>query len=574
MLRTHTCGELELKHKGKQVTLAGWVQSTRIMGKKAFVDLRDRYGITQVIMDEHLRNVSSKLTRESVLLVSGKVVKRQQANPKLATGDIEIVADTAIIISKADPLPFEIFKTDINTTEETRLKNRFLDMRRPDMQKTMEFRFHATQTIRNFCELKGFIEVETPYIGKPTPEGARDFIIPSRSFKGKYWALQQSPQIYKQLLMVAGFDKYFQMARCFRDEDLRADRQYEFTQVDIEMSFVEDGDVMKFSEGLIATLYAQLLGIKLKKPFSVIEWKAAIDQYGSDKPDRRFGMELMDMTDFMRKSGFKVFEAAAEKGEVVKGFLYPDRVGKKDLEKFNRLAKEQGFPGVAWVLIEDGELAGGISKHIMKAKPELIKLEEGTLFMLAGDWKKVSEALGAMRILGGDLQKLRKGLDVLWVVNFPLFEWGEELKGPQPAHHPFTAPKKGHEDKIHNWKKLTEKEMLDIPSRTYDLVINGVEIGGGSIRITDRELQHRAFEMLGISEKEAARKFGMLLDAFKYGVPPHGGIAFGLERLLQVMLGRDSVRDVMAFPKSKSGRALMEDAPNEADAEQLKELGI
>ncbi len=574
MLRTHTCGELKLKHKGRKATLCGWVHSVRIMGRKAFVDLRDRYGTTQVVMDEKLKGVIAKLTRESVILVSGKVAKRKEANPKLATGDIELVAETAVVLSKASPLPFEVFKKDIKTTEETRLKYRFLDLRRPDAQRIMEFRFQAANTIRNYCTLKGFVELETPMLGKPTPEGARDFLVPSRSFKGSFWALPQSPQIYKQLLMVAGFDKYFQMARCFRDEDLRSDRQYEFTQIDVEMSFVNDEDVMKFSEGMIATLYAQLLGIKLKKPFPVMEWREAMDRYGSDKPDRRFGMELVNMTDFMHKSGFRVFEEAVEKGGVVKGFLYPGRLSKKELESFDRIAREHGFPGVAWTLIEEATLAGGISKHILIAKPELIKLGEGTLFMLAGEWRRVSEALGAMRVLGGELLGLRKGFDILWVVNFPLFEWGDERQALQPAHHPFTAPKQGYESKLADWKRLDKQELLDIPSRTFDLVINGMEIGGGSIRITDRDLQRKVFELLEISEAEAERKFGMLLEAFKYGVPPHGGIALGFERLLQVMLGRDSVRDVIAFPKSKSGRALMEDAPSEADAEQLKDLGI
>ncbi|HDR53436.1 MAG TPA: aspartate--tRNA ligase [archaeon] len=572
MLRTHTCGDLRQKDAGRKATLAGWVHSVRIMGRKAFIDMRDRYGITQVVMDEALKSVFSELTRESVLMVSGKVAKRKEVNPKLDTGDIEVLAETAVVLSKAEPLPFEIFNQDIHTTEETRLKHRFLDLRRSDMQHLMELRFKAATTVRTYCASKGFIEIETPYMGRPTPEGSRDFLISSRTFPKHFWALQQSPQIYKQLLMVAGLDKYFQVVRCFRDEDLRADRQYEFTQLDFEMSFVNDEDVMKFTEGMVAMLYAQLLGIKLTRPFSVMQWSEALDRYGSDKPDRRFGMELLDLTDLLKKSGFQAFETAGDAGGVVKAVLYPDRVGKKDLDRFNRIAKEQGFPGVAWVLVEDGKMGGGISKHITSAESDLVKLGNGTLFILAGEKQKVNETLGSMRLLGGELKGLRKGTDLVWVVNFPLFEWGEEIKNIQPGHHPFTAPKPEFEKFL--LEEHEKSELLSVPSRTFDLVINGVEVAGGSIRITDPELQHRIFELLGISRKEAGRKFGMLLEAFKYGVPPHGGVAFGFDRLLQVMLGRDSIRDVIAFPKSKSGRALMEDAPNEADKEQLKDLGL
>jgi len=571
VLRTHRCGELRKKHVGKKVKLCGWIHAMRVMGKKIFIDLRDRYGIVQLVLDERFKSVVEKLRRESVILVSGKVVERKEPNPKLETGEVEVVVESLAVLSRAEPLPLEIFNPEIKTTEETRLRYRYLDLRRPEMQKILEFRFKAEMIVRNYLAMHDFIEIETPYLSKPTPEGARDFLVPSRTFRGKFWALPQSPQLYKQLLMVAGFDRYFQIARCFRDEDLRKDRQYEFTQIDIEMSFADEEDVMKISEGLIATLYAQLLGIELKRPFPRIKWKEAMDRYGSDKPDLRFGLELKDFTEFFGKSGFKIFDNIVSEGGVVKGIVVKELLSKKVLREADKIAKAHEFPGIAWIKREEryyGPIASALPRSIL----EEILEENSTAFLLAGEWLKVCEALGDIRNLVGEGLGLRKGLSVVWVTDFPLFEWSEEKRRIQAAHHPFTMPQKGYEEKL--FEKLTEKELLEIPARAYDLVINGVEIGGGSVRITDTRLQERVFEILGISRDEAWKKFGMLLEAFRYGVPPHAGIAFGLDRLLQVMLGKETIRDVIAFPKSKSGKALMEDAPSEADEELLKELGI
>ncbi|MBR9679869.1 MAG: aspartate--tRNA ligase [Candidatus Altiarchaeota archaeon] len=571
MLRSHNCGELRKTDIKKRVKLAGWVHSLRSFGKKAFIDLRDRHGITQAVLGEEFKAVYSELPRESVVLVEGAVVKRKQPNSAINTGEIEVIADKFIVLSKSKPLPLEIFNPDIKTTEEKRLEYRFLDLRRPEMQRAMEFRFGAETLIRQYMLLKDFVEIETPFMSRPTPEGARDFLVPSRSFKGKFWALPQSPQIYKQLLMVAGFDKYFQIVRCFRDEDLRADRQYEFTQIDIETSFSEESDIQELSEGLISLLYAQLLGIKLKRPFKQMSWEHAIDLYGSDKPDTRFGIELIELTDELRESGFKIIEKQIRADGIAKAILIPEELTRKETKAMEKIAKDYGFPGVAWTWIQK-ELKGGVAEQLEPIKTKLKKLGKGTLLILAGDWARVCEALGAMRLAAAEKLDLRKGLDVLWVTDFPLFKWSQEKQRLQSGHHPFTLPKP---EKLSDlFENLSEQELLDIRSQAFDLVINGTEVGGGSMRITDKKLQERIFELLKIDRKTAKEKFGMLLKAFDYGVPPHGGIAFGFDRLLQVMLGKDSIRDVIAFPKNKVGRALMEDGPAKADQELLDELGI
>ncbi len=572
VMRTHTCGELRKEHVGKKVKLAGWVHAIRSFGKKAFVDLRDRYGITQVVFEGELAEKVGGLSRESVVLVEGEVRKRLKPNPELSTGEIEVIAEKFEILSRAEPLPYDPFAKDVETTEETRLRYRYLDLRRKEMQNVLIFRSRAMFLARKFLLEQGFIEVETPYLSKPTPEGARDFLVPSRTFRGKFWALTQSPQIYKQLLMVAGIDKYFQFARCFRDEDLRKDRQYEFTQLDYEMSFVDEQDVQEIAEKVVVLLYSELLGKKIKLPLPRISWKEAIERFGSDKPDLRFGLELKDITELMRGCGFRIFEEIIAKGGVVKALLVPKLLSRKEVKEFERIAKENGFPGVAWLKIGAGVEGGIANKLKQEVREELKELGEGTLLMLAGDWLKVSETLGKMRNFAGSLLGLRKGLSMLWVVDFPLLEWSEEEQRIKAMHHPFTAPKE--EDLKLFFEAESREELLKIRARAYDLVINGVEVGGGSIRITDRSVQERMFEILGLSRQEAWRKFRMLLEAFKYGVPPHGGLAFGFDRLLQVMLEKESIREVIAFPKSKSGKALMEDAPSEADEEQLKELGI
>lgn len=570
MLRTHTCGELRKKHKGKKVVLAGWAHNIRVFGNKAFVDLRDRYGIVQLVLDKKFKDIYAGMTRESVLVASGKVRLRKEPNQKIETGEVEIVIDTLAVASKASPMPFEIFNPSVESTEETRLKYRYLDLRRAEMLRMLEFRFKAEMIVRNYFSLKDFVEVETPFLSRPTPEGARDFLVPTRN-KGLFWALPQSPQQYKQLLMVAGVDKYFQIVRCFRDEDLRKDRQYEFTQIDAEMSFVTEEDVMNVTEGMISVLYSQLLGIKLPKPFTRLTWREAMDLYGSDKPDTRFDMKLEDYSDDFRDSGFLVFEKEVDKGGVVKGIRVPEILSRSDVEKLESIVKREGFKGLAWMK-SSKELSGPLASRIPEKSQKKFVKKNGTFLLLAGDWLKVCTALGNVRIAVADQLGLCKGLGMLWVTEFPLFEWSETEKRVRPMHHPFTSPRKDAEADLD--PQAPSERLLQIPARAYDLVINGVEVGGGSIRITERTLQEKMFEVLGIGREEAQEKFGMLLEAFGYGAPPHGGIAFGFDRLLQVMLGKDSIRDVLAFPKSKSGRALMEGAPAEADKAALEELGV
>jgi aspartyl-tRNA synthetase len=566
VLRTHNCGELRKGDKGEKVILAGWVHSLRTFGRKAFVDLRDRYGVVQLVLDQRFKDLYDNLTRETVLAASGKVALRKSPNPQLETGEVEVLVEALTVVSKAAPLPFEIFNPAVESTEETRLTYRYLDVRRPEVLRTLEFRFRAEMALRNFFSLKGFLEVETPYLGKPTPEGARDFLVPTRN-RGKFWALPQSPQQYKQLLMVGGVDRYFQVVRCFRDEDLRKDRQYEFTQLDVEMSFITEEDVMNVSEGAVSLLYSDLLGIKLKTPFKRLTWEDALNRFGSDKPDLRFKMELKDYSKKFKGSGLDVFEDALEKGGVAKGITVAELLGKRDIKSLETTAKRHGFPGVAWVK-SSKELSGPVAKKLKKE----FSRKRSTTVLLAGPWERVCKALGEMRLELGEKLGLQKGTAVLWVTDFPLFEWSETDGRVTPMHHPFTAPKKGCEADVK--PGAPDAKLLQVPSRAYDLVINGVEIGGGSIRITDPALQERVFKVLGIDKKRAREKFGMLLEAFEYGVPPHGGIAFGLDRLLQVMLAKDSIRDVMAFPKSKSGRALMEDAPSGAEKGALDELGL
>jgi len=434
MLRTHTCGELRKTNKGKKVVLAGWAHNIRVFGKKAFIDLRDRYGITQLVLNEKFKDIYTGLSRDSVLVASGKVAKRKESNSQIETGDIEIIVEHLAIVSKAKPLPFEVFSPDIESTEETRLKHRYLDLRRPEMLRMLEFRFRAEMIVRNYLSMYEFIEIETPHLGKQTPEGARDFLVPSRSVPGSFWALQQSPQQYKQLLMVAGVDRYFQMARCFRDEDLRKDRQYEFTQIDVEMSFVDESDIMKITEGMVSILYAQLLGIKLSKPFARMTWEEAIEKYGSDKPDVRFELALQDYTEEFANSGFKIFENEIKKGSVVKGLLIPEILRKSDIEKLEDIVKRSGFPGLAWLKVAD-KLSGSIASAINKETAKKLSKKKGTLLFLAGPWLDASTALGTVRLAIGEKLNLTKGLGILWVTDFPLFDWGKEAQHIQSAHH-------------------------------------------------------------------------------------------------------------------------------------------
>ncbi len=567
MLRTHNCGELRAADAGKTVKLAGWVHAVRAFGKITFVDLRDRYGITQVVFLGDLAKIAAKLNREDVIAVEGVVQKRKKPNPALETGEIEVVAKELQVLNKADALPLELFNPEVKTDEETALRYRYLWLRRPEMQRVLEFRFKAELIARNYLASMGFIEVETPYLSKPTPEGARDFLVPSRKYPGKFWALPQSPQQYKQLLMVAGIDRYFQFARCFRDEDLRADRQYEFTQLDIEMSFVEEKDVQKVVEGILRVLYAQLFGRVLPQSFPALRWADAMDTYGIDKPYPGVDPELIDISKEYLGKKPKLW-GNRKLGKTAKLLPVNRIIEEKEVKKVIGGFKKTELPAeVTWAVFKNGAAVSGPGKRELRDYFTDDSFT-GTVFMAAGEWEPTVTFLGKLA------RKLRPPavsgpLSILWITDFPMFEVKPE-EGLQAVHHPFTAV----EDEKQLFEAETLDELLKIKGRSYDLVMNGIEVGGGSIRNHRLEAQLRIFEILGIPEKEAWKKFRMLLEALKYGAPPHGGFAFGFDRLLQVMLKKESIRDVIAFPKDRKGRALMEDAPSEADPEALKELGI
>lgn len=578
MYRTNTCGELRLSDAGNRVTLAGWVQRSRKMGGMTFIDLRDRYGITQVVFnnekDAALHDEADHLGREFVVQVTGTVAERSSKNPKIPTGDIEIIADTLKVLNVSDVPPFTI-EDDTDGGDDLRMKYRYLDLRRGAVRRNLELRHRMAFEIRRYLDSKGFLEVETPVLIKSTPEGARDFVVPSRMNPGQFYALPQSPQTFKQLLMVSGFDRYFQIVKCFRDEDLRADRQPEFTQIDCEMSFVEQEDVLQMFEGLVKHIFKYVKDIDFTDPFPRMTWADAMRLYGSDKPDTRFGMTFVELKDLTEGSGFAVMDDARYVGAIVA----PGCAGytRKQLDQLTEWVKRPqiGAKGMMWVKREaDGSFKSSVGKFFtdeqLAAWAERAAMNPGDLMLiLAGDTAKTRKALGELRLEMGSRLGLRdpQKFSCLWVIDFPLFEWDDETQRYYAMHHPFTSPNPDDIDKL-------DSDTGNVRATAYDMVVNGTELGGGSIRIHDSKLQDKMFRLLGLSEEEAQYKFGFLMNAFKYGAPPHGGLAFGFDRWVSILAGLDSIRDTIAFPKNNSGRDMMIDAPSEIDQSQLDELHI
>ena len=578
MFRTHTNGELSLKNLNETVTLAGWVQTIRDKGFMIWVDLRDRYGITQLVFDEErtskdLLEKAKNLGREFVIQVEGKVIERASKNPKIPTGEIEILVEKLTVLNESVLPPFTI-EDETDGGEELRMKYRYLDIRRNPVKDKLIFRHKIAQKVRNYLSEQGFIEVETPVLIKSTPEGARDFVVPSRMNEGQFYALPQSPQTFKQLLMVGGMDKYFQIVKCFRDEDLRADRQPEFTQIDCEMAFVEQEDVMNVFEGLAKNLLEETTGKKFSQ-FPRMTFAEAMKKYGNDKPDIRFGMEFVELNDLVKGKEFKIFDEA----ELVVGINVEGKADytRKQIDELIDWVKRPqiGASGMVWVKFqEDGVLTSSVNKFYnetdLKAIAEKFNAQKGDLMLImSGDANKVRAQLSALRMELGNRLGLRKGNEFapLWVVDFPLLEWDEESGRYHAMHHPFTSPKP--ED-----IPLLETSPGEVRANAYDLVLNGNEIGGGSIRIYDKDLQSKMFALLGFSPEEAEAQFGFLMNAFRYGAPPHGGLAFGFDRLVAILDGNEVIRDYIAFPKNNSGRDVMIDAPSQIDEAQLEELNI
>ncbi len=580
--RSHRCTEVNNTMIGNTVTVMGWVQKSRNKGGIIFVDLRDRSGILQVIFEEANCGAESfakaeKLRSEFVVAITGEVAKRGGAvNENLATGDIEVIAKDIRILAEADTPPFPI-EENSKTKEDLRLKYRYLDLRRPDLQKNIMMRSKVTTLVRSFMAEEGFIEIETPTLCKSTPEGARDYLVPSRIHPGEFYALPQSPQIYKQLLMCSGYDRYFQIARCYRDEDLRADRQPEFTQIDMELSFVDVDDVIDVNERLLAKLFKEVIGVDVQLPIQRMTYKEAMERFGSDKPDLRFGMELCDVTDVVKDCEFAVFKNAIEAGGSVRGINAEGQgaMPRKKIDALVDFAKGYGAKGLAYIAIhEDGTMKSSFAKFMkdeeMQALVEKMNGKPGDLLLFAADKSKlVYDVLGALRLeIADQLGLLKKDeYRFVWITEFPLLEWSEELGRYQAMHHPFTMPME--ED-----LQYIESDPGRVRAKAYDIVLNGTEIGGGSVRIHQDDIQEMMFKALGFTMERAYDQFGFLLNAFKYGVPPHAGLAYGLDRLVMLMAQEDSIRDVIAFPKVKDASCLMSEAPNTVDAKQLEELGI
>ena len=580
MYRTTTCGALRLSNVGEQVTLAGWVQKARRMGGMTFIDLRDRYGITQLVFNEAvvgegLVAEAEKLGREYVIQVVGTVSERENKNPKLPTGDIEIAVASLRILNPSEVPPFTI-EDDTDGGDDLRMKYRYLDLRRSCVRSNLELRHRFALAVRRYLDAEGFLEVETPVLIKSTPEGARDFVVPSRMNPNQFYALPQSPQTFKQLLMVSGFDRYFQIVKCFRDEDLRADRQPEFTQIDCEMSFVEQEDVLSIFEGMTQYLFKELLDLDIPVPFPRMSWHDAMKRYGSDKPDTRFGMEFVEVKDVLQGHGFSVFDNAAYIGAIVA----PGAASytRKQLDALTDFVKrpQVGASGMVYARVEaDGTVKSSVDKFYTQETLQSLATETGAkagdliLILSGGDAMKVRKQLSELRLEMGSQLGLRdkKKFSCLWVVDFPLFEWDEETQRFYAMHHPFTSPKP--ED-----IPLLDSDPGAVRANAYDMVINGVEVGGGSIRIHDSKLQARMFDLLGFTPEKAQEQFGFLMNAFKYGAPPHGGLAYGLDRFVSLFAGLDSIRDCIAFPKNNAGRDVMIDAPSLIDQEQLDELHL
>ncbi len=580
--RTHRCAELSVANTGETVTIMGWVQKNRNKGGLVFVDVRDRSGIIQAVFEEgktdaELIEKAARLRAEFVVAIVGRVEKRSGAvNQNLATGEIEIIPEQLRILSESETPPFPI-EENSKTKEEVRLKYRYLDLRRPDLQRNMMMRSQVATLTRQFLAEEGFLEIETPVLIGSTPEGARDYLVPSRIHQGHFYALPQSPQLFKQLLMCSGYDRYFQIARCFRDEDLRADRQPEFTQIDMELSFVDVDDVIDVNERLLAKIFKEVLGVEVQLPIPRMTWREAMERYGSDKPDIRFGMELCDVTEVVKDCGFAVFKGAIENGGSVRGINAKGQgsMPRKKIDKLVSFAKDYGAKGLAYIAVqEDGTAKSSFAKFMTEEETaaliQAMDGENGDLLLFAADQNKVVwDVLGALRLeLARQMELLDKNdYRFLWVTEFPLLEWSEEQNRYTAMHHPFTMPME--ED-----LELIDSEPGKVRAKAYDIVLNGNEIGGGSVRIFNPEIQNKMFEVLGFTPEQAKEQFGFLLTAFKYGVPPHAGLAYGLDCLVMLMAKEDSIRDVIAFPKVKDASDLMTEAPTPVDQKQLDELGL
>ncbi len=581
--RTHTCGELTVEDVKKTVVMTGWVNSSRDHGGVTFIDLRDRYGITQIVFNpeagEELHRNARILRPEFVIAVKGVVSLRsdETINPNMETGKLEIIADELELLNRSETPPFEISESETITSLEIRLKHRYLDLRRFQMQRNLIFRHKSYQIIRKFLDNINFLEIETPFLTKSTPEGARDYLVPSRVNQSKCYALPQSPQLFKQLLMVSGYDRYFQIVRCFRDEDLRSQRQPEFTQLDLELSFIDEEDIYEIIESLMAKLFSELLEIDIPTPFPRLSYKDAMDSYGCDKPDLRFGLKIKNLTDLAGKSDFKVFTGAVESGGKVKGINAKgcSKFSRKDIDDLTASLADCGAKGLAWFKVEDGRvltssIAKFFSKELQDEIADRLEAEPGDLLLFVADKDKVVDSsLAQLRLNLAKILNLTKKDDFqfTWIVEFPLFEFNSDMDRFDSLHHPFTSPRS--ED-----LSILDEKPLEVKARAYDLVVNGVELGGGSIRIHDPEIQKKAFKLLNIDDESARSKFGFLLDGLKYGAPPHGGIALGLDRMVALMLGLDDIREVIPFPKTQKATCLMTGAPSAVDQVQLKELGL
>ncbi|MFD2618202.1 aspartate--tRNA ligase [Terrilactibacillus laevilacticus] len=582
MYRTENCGELTEAHVGKSVKLAGWVQKRRDLGGVIFIDLRDRSGLVQIVINTETAPdafiIADTVRSEYVISVSGHIVKRdpQSVNEKMSTGTIELLVEEMTVINKAKTPPFAI-KDHVDTADDVRLKYRYLDLRRPEMIETFKMRHRITQKIRKYLDEKGFLDIETPILTKSTPEGARDYLVPSRVHPGEFYALPQSPQLFKQLLMVSGMEKYYQIARCFRDEDLRADRQPEFTQVDIEMSFFEQEPFMSMMEQLMVELVDEVKGVKVTSPFLRMTHREAMARYGSDKPDIRFDMELKDLSDIVKDSSFKVFQQAVLGGGQVKAINVKGQAAaysRKAIDELQVFVSTYGAKGLAWLKVEEGGFKGPIIKFFDESTAEKIatetQAENGDLLLFVADKAKVvADSLGALRVkLAKDLDLIDESvLSFLWITEFPLLSYDEEAGRYVAEHHPFTMPM------LEDIEKL-ESKPGEVRAQAYDLVLNGYELGGGSQRIYQRDIQELMFKTLGFTKERATEQFGFLLDAFEYGTPPHGGIALGLDRLVMILSGRSNLRDTIAFPKTASASCLLTNAPSEVSSDQLKELSL